>query len=74
MSYTSAGEWYEPRTIDEIILEQTPTADGWICPKCVYHKGGCGCSKGVFIAFVGANTSRCQFFHERMAKKESFYL
>ncbi len=31
----------------------------FICRSCVNHKGGCGCEKGVFIAFEGANTTGC---------------
>jgi hypothetical protein len=46
-------------TIEEAIMRQTPTPDGWVCPKCKNYKGDLVCSMNVFIAFVGANTKNC---------------
>ena len=45
--------------IEDAILAQYPTIDGWICPTCRNHEGGLRCAKNVFIAFVGANMSEC---------------
>ena len=33
--------------------------DNFPCSSCKNYMGGCGCEKGVFIAFEGANLSGC---------------
>lgn len=50
------------RTMIDAVRDQYPTADGWICPKCVHHQGGLSCDVGIFIAYVGGNTSKCISF------------
>jgi len=47
---------------DEIIKQSADM--GWAnfpCSFCKHYMGGCACSKGVFIAFAGANLSMCSF-------------
>jgi len=58
-------------TIQDAIIRQTPTYDGWICPRCNYHKGGINCSANVFITCEGANTKNCIWFSRKrsLAKK-----
>ena len=36
--------------------------ENFICETCKFWKGGCVCEKRVFIAFVGANMSRCFYY------------
>jgi hypothetical protein len=51
-----------PTSILEAVARQAPVAGGWVCPTCKNYGGGVGCEAGVFIAFVGANMSRCQLY------------
>jgi hypothetical protein len=53
------------KTKRDAIQDQSPTIDGWICPNCWNHRGGVKCKKNVFIAFVGANMSRCYLFDDK---------
>ena len=63
--WSNEGTAYTPQpTIEDAMLRQAPTIDGWICPTCKNHEGGLGCKQNVFIAVVGANMSRCQFYDE----------
>ena len=44
----------------EIVAQsQRMSAENFICESCVNYQGKLVCSKGVFIAFVGANMSGC---------------
>jgi hypothetical protein len=53
-------------SIENEILKQSTYHDWELgkfqCELCINYLGGCGCSKGVFIAFVGANLTHCHFF------------
>lgn len=62
MSTTDASE--KRTTIADIMVAQSPTIDGWICPTCKNHEGGLKCAKNIFIAFVGANTSECYAYEK----------
>lgn len=45
--------------------QSTPEFNGiyiFLCTDCVNHTGGCQCSKGVFIAFEGANIPNCCYY------------
>lgn len=56
--------WPSQSTILDVMAWQYPVPGGWICPKCIYHRGGVICAKNVFISCVGANLSGCRFFIE----------
>lgn len=53
------------KTVADVMRDQIPTDDGWICPECIYHGGNLNCSKNVFISVVGANMSACSFFKRK---------
>ena len=36
----------------------------FVCSSCVYYQGGCGCLKGIFIAYEGANLTHCSYYKE----------
>ena len=38
--------------------------NNFICISCKNSTGGYGCSKGVFVAFVGANMSQCIYYEK----------
>jgi len=40
--------------------------DSFICEGCKFYRGACGCDKGVFIAFVGANMKECTSYRKGM--------
>ena len=54
------------KTIEDAIIDQYPTKNGWICEegKCINYKDGMKCRAGVFIAFVGANMAGCRFYRK----------
>jgi len=52
-------------TIEQIMIDQIPIAGGWICPRCINHRGGISCIKGYFISAEGCNTSNCQSFVDK---------
>ena len=58
-----------PFTIMDAMIQQSPTLDGWVCPKCRNHRGNLHCSKHVFISVVGANMSNCIYFVEERRKE-----
>ena len=50
---------------DEIYRQsQDICPENFLCSSCQNHTGGCQCSKGVFIAFEGANLSLCRMYEE----------
>ncbi len=51
-------------TLENVIQYQSRTG-GWVCPQCFNYEGGCKCSKGIFIAFVGGCTLGCWGFEEK---------
>lgn len=58
-------DWFSSLpSIEDALARQSPTIDGWICPKCVHHQGGLSCELNIFIAFVGANLLNCWGFKE----------
>ena len=50
------------RTMQDVMAEQYPTMDGWVCPNCQNHRGGLNCKKNIMICWVGANMSGCIYF------------
>lgn len=56
---TATSAYDKPKTIEEAIAQQYPTADGWICESCINHLGGVSCKAGIFIGVAGANTANC---------------
>ena len=38
--------------------------DNFVCVSCKNYTGGYSCSKGVFVAFVGANMSGCIYYEK----------
>ena len=61
---TSSDYPFSPFSIEEAMIRQTPTIDGWICPFCVNYKGALVCVKNVFIAFTQANMKGCKFYKQ----------
>lgn len=49
-------------TLEEAIIRQSPTIDGWICSSCVNFEGDCKCGLHIFISCVGANMRGCVYF------------
>jgi len=49
-------------TLEDIIYEQSPTVDGWICPTCIHYEGGVKCEQGIFITYTRANMKGCYWF------------
>jgi hypothetical protein len=62
---STGSHWSDGRTINEVMAEQAPTYDGWICPDCENHEGDLNCKHGIFISVVGANMSGCWGFKPR---------
>jgi hypothetical protein len=50
------------KTIEELMIEQTPTHNGWICPGCINYQDKLICDKRIMICFVGANMRDCAYF------------
>lgn len=55
----------QPVTVGQLMIDQYPTPDGWICGACKWHGGGVSCDKNFFIAFAGGNTKGCAGFERR---------
>ena len=51
-------------SIQQIMIDQSPTPGGWICPQCKHHRGGIDCAKGFVIIVDGGNTRGCWGFEE----------
>jgi hypothetical protein len=51
-------------TIEDELVKQHPTTDGWICPSCVNYKGDLICTKRIFIAYTQANMKGCVYFKQ----------
>ena len=57
-------------SMEETMVRQAPTDDGWICPTCQNHQGDLNCKIGVLICWVGANMSGCiHYLKERRVVK-----
>lgn len=57
------SETYGNSVADEIVRQSLQMESyNFLCKDCVNHLGGCGCAKGVFVAFEGANLSNCVFY------------
>lgn len=54
----------ECKTIIDVMKDQSPTIDGWICPECRHHQGDIGYEKNVFISAVMANMKGCAYFEK----------
>jgi hypothetical protein len=50
--------------IATIMVQQSPTINGWICPRCSNYKGKLKCEQGVLICWVGANMLGCVYYAE----------
>jgi hypothetical protein len=51
-------------TLEDAMVSQYPTVNGWVCPKCQNHQGNLHCKAGVLICWVGANMSGCIHYKE----------
>jgi len=59
------GSEYDNRgTLENILIRQSATYEGWICSTCRNYKGNLKCSKNVLIGFVGANMDGCFGYEE----------
>jgi hypothetical protein len=59
--FYSTYEWSRPTSVVDAIWQQSInlSEDNFLCKTCKRYLGGCSCLLGVFIAFEGANLSRC---------------
>lgn len=58
------------RSVSDVLREQARGGE-FACKRCRNYKGELKCSYGIFIGWVGCDTSRCVYFKEERRKKES---
>jgi hypothetical protein len=61
MELTTTGP-LNTTTIEQVMVRQSPTTYGWICPQCKHHEGYINCAKNVLICYEFANMSGCIFY------------